>query len=334
MVVSRDGPEEFTISGIVGFGDADNLAGATLAAFDTPTAQRVLDKEGEFDPIDVVADEGTDGRGLRRAIQRRCPSGVEAVKASDVADEQAKQLQDGLGFFRTALLVFAFIALFVGAFIIFNTFSIIVAQRTREMALAARRSAPAAARSSRRSCIEAFVPGWSRRRWASSRGSASRWACRGCWRRSGSTCRAPAPSSQPRTIVVVPVVGTVVTVVASILPARRAARVAPVQALRESADSADRSLRRRLIVGLIVTARRRRRCCYGLFGEPVERRLRLIGLGAAGRSSASRSCSPLIARPLAGCDRRPVRGRRIAGPARVARTRCATPAARRRPRPR
>ena len=128
-------PQEFTISGTLGFGEADNLAGATLAAFDTATAQKVLDKDGEFDQIDVVADDGTSVPDLRSSIQSVLPKGVEAVKSSDVADEQAKQLQEALGFFRTALLVFAFIALFVGAFIIFNTFSIIVAQRTREMAL-------------------------------------------------------------------------------------------------------------------------------------------------------------------------------------------------------
>ena len=91
----------------------------------------MLDKVGEFDQIDVVADDGTSVPDLRSSIQSALPKGIEAVKSSDVADEQAKQLQEALGFFRTALLVFAFIALFVGAFIIFNTFSIIVAQRTQ-----------------------------------------------------------------------------------------------------------------------------------------------------------------------------------------------------------
>ncbi|MGZ6546131.1 MAG: ABC transporter permease, partial [Actinomycetota bacterium] len=128
-------PREFTISGFAGFGKADNLVGATLAVFDTPTAQEVLGKVGQYDEIDVVADDGVSVPELRSSIQATLPKGIEAVKSSDVADEQAKQVQDALGFFRTTLLVFAFIALFVGAFIIFNTFSIIVAQRTRELAL-------------------------------------------------------------------------------------------------------------------------------------------------------------------------------------------------------
>ena len=128
-------PEEFTISGILGFGDADNLGGATLAAFTLPTAQRVLDKEGEFDSISVLGDEGTDPGQLRAAIQDVLPPKVEAVTSTSVADEQSDQLKEGLGFFRIALLVFAFIALFVGSFQIFNTFSIIVAQRAKELAL-------------------------------------------------------------------------------------------------------------------------------------------------------------------------------------------------------
>ncbi len=75
------------------------------------------------------------------------PPKVEAVTTTSVADEQSDQLKEGLGFFRIALLVFAFIALFVGSFNIFNTFSIIVAQRAKELALLCAPSARAAARS-------------------------------------------------------------------------------------------------------------------------------------------------------------------------------------------
>ena len=128
-------PGDFTITGIAGFGEADNLAGATLAAFETETAQQVLGREGVFDEISVVAEEGEAPTQLRARIEAVLPDRVEAVTATTVADEQAEALQEGLGFFRIALLVFAFIALFVGSFIIFNTFSIIVAQRTRELAL-------------------------------------------------------------------------------------------------------------------------------------------------------------------------------------------------------
>ena len=188
-------PQEFTISGTLGFGEADNLAGATLAAFDVATAQKVLDKVGEFDQIDVVAADGTSVPDLRSSIQSVLPKGIEAVKASDVADEQAKQLQEALGFFRTALLVFAFIALFVGAFIIFNTFSIIVAQRTGEMALL--RAIGASRRQVMTSVVvEAFVTGLDRiGAGTPRRASGSRWPSRDCCPPSGSICRAPRSSS-------------------------------------------------------------------------------------------------------------------------------------------
>ena len=128
-------PREFVVSGIAGFGEADNLGGATLAVFELETAQEVLDKEGVYDLINVVGREGVAPSELRAAVAAVLPEGMEAVTSTTVADEAADTLQEGLGFFRTALLVFAMIALFVGSFIIFNTFSIIVAQRTRELAL-------------------------------------------------------------------------------------------------------------------------------------------------------------------------------------------------------
>ncbi len=136
---SSDRQGTFTISGVVRVRSPRTTSGgATLALFETPTAQRVLNKQGVFDSIAV---EGRPRRRRhrpsRRAIQRVLPQGVEAVTSASVADEQAKAIKDGLGFFRTALLVFAFIALFVGAFIIFNTFSIIVAQRSKETRSAA-----------------------------------------------------------------------------------------------------------------------------------------------------------------------------------------------------
>ncbi|MGQ0670979.1 MAG: ABC transporter permease, partial [Actinomycetota bacterium] len=127
-------PGEFTIAGIAGFGDADNLAGATLALFELDTAQRVLGKEGVFDSIFVSGEEGVAAGELRARIAAALPEGVEAVTGTTLADESAEALSEGLGFFKIALLVFAGISLFVGAFIIFNTFSIITAQRTRELA--------------------------------------------------------------------------------------------------------------------------------------------------------------------------------------------------------
>jgi putative ABC transport system permease protein len=304
-------PRAFTISGIAGFGEADNLAGATLAAFDTPTAQDVLGKVGEFDQIDLVADDGVSVPELQSRVQGALPKGLEAVKASDVADEQAKQLQDALGFFRTALLVFAFIALFVGAFIIFNTFSIIVAQRAREMALlraigASRRQVLVSV------VVEAFVTGVLASVLGFLAGIGIAVGLQGLLAAFGVDLPSTATQLQLRTVVVAFVVGTGVTVVSSILPARRAARVAPVQALRESEDGAGGSLHRRLVVGFVLTGAAVAALLYGLFGNQSNAGA-LIGLGAAATFVGIAILLPLASRPIAAAIGAPVRRMGIQG---------------------
>ncbi|MBV8461752.1 MAG: ABC transporter permease, partial [Acidimicrobiales bacterium] len=130
------GPTQtFVISGIVRFGTAGNLAGATIAAFAQSTAQQLVGHPGQYYSVDVLAAPGANKASLQRAIAGVLPPGVEVVTGQTVANETTNQINQALGFFSTALLIFAFIALFVGAFTIFNTFSILVGQRTRELAL-------------------------------------------------------------------------------------------------------------------------------------------------------------------------------------------------------
>ena len=133
-------PRTFTVSGIFKYGETGSLAGATLAGFETDTAQEVMNRVGEFDNIDVQAASGTTPpelvRNVRVALRDAGEAkGLEVKTGQAVADETADDIKQGLSFFNTFLLVFAFISLFVGAFIIYNTFSIIVAQRSRELAL-------------------------------------------------------------------------------------------------------------------------------------------------------------------------------------------------------
>jgi putative ABC transport system permease protein len=304
--------DEFRIVGIAGFGTADNLGGATLALFDTPTAQKVLGKEGVFDEIDVVANDGVSDRQLRTEVQDVLPKGVEAVTSTAVADEQSQQLQEGLSFFRTFLLVFAAIALFVGAFLIFNTFSIIVAQRTRELGLL--RAVGASRRQVLTSVIvEALVVGLLASVLGILAGLGIAVGLQGLLNAFGIDLPSTSPQLQTRTIVVALVVGTLVTLAASVTPARRAAKVAPVQALRESQETgAGGSLRRRLVAGLIVTAVGVGALTYGLFGGPSNAAA-LIGFGAAVTFIGVAILSPLAARPLAGLIGWPIRGMGIQG---------------------
>ena len=125
----------FTIVGTVGFADEDDLGGSTAAYFDAghrPTAAR---HKGAFDTIVVKAAEGVSDDALAERVDAALPVGLEALTGQAVADEQSEAVKEGLGFLTIALIGFAGIALFVGSFIIWNTFSMQVAQRTRELAL-------------------------------------------------------------------------------------------------------------------------------------------------------------------------------------------------------
>jgi putative ABC transport system permease protein len=297
---------EFRIVGIAGFGTADNLGGATLALFDTATAHQVLGKVGVVDEIDVIADPGVSDTELRARIQDALPSGVEAVTSTTVADENSQALKEALGFFRTALLVFAFIALFVGAFIIFNTFSIIVAQRMRELALF--RTLGATRRQVMTSVIvEAFAVGLFASVLGIVAGIGIALGLQGLLAAFNIDLPSTSPQLEPRTIIVALLIGTVVTVFSSILPAWRAAKVAPVQALRESQETgAGGSWGRRLVVGLLVTAGGMAALLYGLFGTPSSTAI-LIGAGAAATFIGIAILSPLVARPIAAAIGAPIR---------------------------
>src|SRR5437660_8173602 len=134
-VLLQGPPTQVTIVGIFGFGSANNLGGATVVAFDPQTAQVALNGGGKWDMIKVAAKQGVSPSDLRDRIQRVLPAGFQAKTGTQAAQDNADEIKKGLSFFNIALLVFAGVALFVGAFLIFNTFSILIAQRTRELAL-------------------------------------------------------------------------------------------------------------------------------------------------------------------------------------------------------
>ncbi len=291
-------PQTFTISAIVGFGDADNLAGATLALFELSTAQQLFDKVGVYDAISVDAQEGVSPSELRARIQAVLPQGVEAIASTTVADENTQAFNEGLGFFKIALLVFAFIALFVGAFIIYNTFSIITAQRTRELALL---RALGASRSQVLASVlvEALVIGLVASAVGVGVGVLIAVGLQGLLSLFGIDLPSTGIQVLPRTIVVSLAIGTLVTLVASAIPARRAARVAPIEAMRSGAEvSHGAPLRRRIVVGVVVSAVGIAALLYGLFGTPPSIG-QLIGFGAAVTFIGIAMLSPLVARPVA-----------------------------------
>src|SRR5262245_36054633 len=127
--------QEFTVVGTVGFGGEKNLGGTTGAYFDAATAQRVVGTPGYFDTINVSADPGVSSTELAQRLGKTMPDGVEAVTGATVVKESTDAVNKDLKFVKILFMIFAGIALFVGSFIIWNTFTMTITQRSREIAL-------------------------------------------------------------------------------------------------------------------------------------------------------------------------------------------------------
>jgi putative ABC transport system permease protein len=301
----------FPLSGTVGIGDLDSLGGATLAVFETATAQEVFGRVGEFDAITVAGDEDMSVPALQARIQEVLPEGYEAVSSASVAEETTDEIEEGLGFFRTGLLVFAFVSLFVGAFIIFNTFNIIVSQRTRELGLL--RALGASRRQVQTSVLtEAVLIGLFASVIGIGLGLLLAVGLRALLEAIGTDLPGVGAVILPRTLLVGVAVGVLVTVIAGVAPARRASRITPIEALREGEGGPSASLGRRAIVGGVVTVVGVAALLYGLFGGPSDAAL-IVGVGAALTFIGVAILSPLVARPIAGVIGAPFRQIGFAG---------------------
>jgi len=249
------GVKEFTVVGIGGFGSTDAYASASAALFQTETAQELLVEPGKFTWIIVSAEDGVAQGDLRVRIAKALPREAEAMTGEAFTAESQDAFRKVFGFVGGILTAFGVIALVVGSFIIYNTFSIIVAQRTRELALL--RALGAGRTQVLGSVIvEALVVG---------AGSSALGLVGGIGLAKGLTNLLSSTGSTPDVnslsypipwFVVFFFVGTGVTLLSSLWPAWRASRVAPMAALRDVAiDAPSRVMRRlRLALGTVLTA--------------------------------------------------------------------------------
>ncbi|MGW7023411.1 ABC transporter permease [Streptomyces decoyicus] len=252
--ISADGPvRQQKLTGIFTTDDGRVAAGGSLALFDTRTAQQLFGLSGGYSQIDVEAAAGTSQAALQQAIGKALPKdSATTITGKELADLEAKAIDHDMEGMKTALLAFAAVALFVGIFLIANTFTMLVAQRTKELALM--RAVGASRRQVTRSVlIEAFFVGAI----AGVSGLAAGIGIAAVLREVLNGFVAKFPEGplvvSPSTAVAALGIGIVITVLAAWLPARRGAKVPPVAAMNSvHAVATTKSLLVRNILGALV----------------------------------------------------------------------------------
>jgi putative ABC transport system permease protein len=226
-------PQRFHITGIVRFGAADSPGGASCALFTLASAQKYVGQPGKYDYIAFVAQPGVSQTELARSLQAALPFGVEAVTGAQVTREAQTQIGNAMSFFNTFMMIFAVVALLVGGLMIFNAFSITVAQRTRENGLL--RALGATRRQIRRSVLlEAGLVGVVASVAGLFVGLLVAGGLKSLLGAMGIDIPAGGVVFEPRTVAVALIAGVGVTVVAALFQARRAGRVSPIAAMADS----------------------------------------------------------------------------------------------------
>jgi putative ABC transport system permease protein len=233
-IVARGPVRKFKIVGTVTFAGVSSLGGATMAIFTVPTAQQLFGKQGQLDSIDVAAKPGTSPDQLVSQIRPLLPPGSQVKTGQQQAAQQTKDTSGFLNIFKSFLLAFGGIALFVGSFVIANTLSITVAQRTRE--LATLRTLGATRRQVLTSVmLEALVIGVLASIVGLFVGLGLAHGLNALLVSFGIDLPSSGTVFATRTVIVSLLVGIVVTLLAAIRPALRSTRVPPIAAVREGA---------------------------------------------------------------------------------------------------
>ena len=293
-VLTKAGSDPFVIVGIATFGDADSIGGASQVLFTPARAQQLIGTPGQFDAIAVVAADGVSPEQLTDRIAGSVADHTDVLTGTELTKEAQKDIHEGMSFFNTFLLIFAGIALFVGAFIIYNTFSIIITQRQKEMALL--RAIGASGKQVVRSVmIEATVVGGLASVSGLVVGIAVACGLKALLGTFGIDLPAGDLVISTSTIVTSIVVGTGVTLASAFFPARKAGKVPPIAAMRDTAVESTRPSRKRVVSGTTVTAAG----VASLVGGLAARDIKLVGIGALATFVGVSVLAPVLALPAA-----------------------------------
>ena len=296
-VLAQGPPRTFRVSGIVKFGDADSPGGASVALFDQYTAQDYVAETGTFDTINVIGNPGVSQQELADRISTVLPATDEVVTGHQLVAETQSAARKAMSFFATFMLTFALIALVVGAFMIFNTFSITVAQRTRESALL-----PALGASRRQLLgsvlFEALAVGLVASAVGLAVGYEVAVGLKALLGALGFDVPANGVVFTAGTAELALAAGVIVTVVAAVAPARKSSRVSPMAALRSVSTTEDaRTSPARLVGGLAIIAAGIALLYDGLF-VASSNQLSLVGAGALAVFFGVTFLGPALSVPL------------------------------------
>jgi putative ABC transport system permease protein len=296
-VLGKGPPRPLILVGTATFGDAGGLPGVTLVAVTDATAQEMFTEAGAYDDVLVASDGSVSADALSARISATLGDAGRfdvVTGAADTANSKA-DLKEGLGFFSTFLLVFAYIALFVGMFIIYNTFSIVVAQRARDMAML-RAIGAGRAQVVRSVVFESVVVGLVASALGLGVGVLMSFGLRALLSAVGLEVPSGTIVIAPSTVITAFLVGTTITVVSALLPAVRSSRVKPVAALRDVALDVSGSSVARTGAGLGIVGLGVASFTVGIFG--VGSALVLIGFGTVATIIGVFVLGPVIALPL------------------------------------
>ncbi|GAB3359543.1 FtsX-like permease family protein [Micromonospora halotolerans] len=290
--------KEFTLVGVFGYsGGRDSVGGVNEVAFTTPVAQQLmLGKPGVFSNVTAQAADGTTPEALRDEVSRALGADYEVKTGKQLADDASAGLKEGLSFFNKILLGFAAVALLVGTFLILNTFSIIVAQRTRELALM--RAIGASGRQIIGSVVlEAVAVGLIASVLGLAAGIGVGALLAYLFGKLAGGLTLAGLGVPPAAVIGAFAVGTVITVVAALLPALRASRIPPIAAMQDVATP-DRPLTKVTVGGSVVTAIGAGLLFLGLGGHAGDNTLAIILGGVLFAFIGVALLTPLISRPV------------------------------------
>jgi len=250
-IVTQFGREQYTLVGTVLFGTAESSAGAVSVELLLPEVQRIAGTDGRIQQVVASAEDGVTQQQLVDAVTAVVSESTEVLTGEEAAAQLSSDVQSGFAFFQQALTIFGAIALLVGIFVISNTFSILVAQRTRELALL---RAVGANRTQVLGSVmlEAVLVGLIAAGLGMLAGVGLAKAVTAALDAFGADLPTSTLVIRPSTVVIALVIGLVVTIVAAVIPAVRATRVPPLAALRDVSIDRSGASKVRVVLGILV----------------------------------------------------------------------------------